>query len=223
MQLVARVERVDPPGVTEVATAAVLAVIGLLADERSQPGGEWADQFATWQREGRIRKLVRRARASAWIRAQEPDGHTASHQRAEVRAYVPSPMDQAPDAVAKLQIRSSSLGDEDSATSGHDGVAVSKEISGLIISITPEVAMSWGKQAAQCAHAGQLLWRDATPDQRSRWDDAGRPVSILRPDSAQFARQQSEAIVEVRDGGFTEIPAGTLTALSWWANLGDHR
>ena len=211
MQLVARVEKVEPPSGLEVAAAAVLAVIGLLDDERTQTEGAWADALDAWQQHGKIRKLVRRARATAWQRAQEPAGHTARHGRAEVRAYVPSPMDAVPPEVAKLQIRSTPL----------DAPEQPVDRRGLVIAVTPEVEMSWGKRAAQCAHAGQLLWRDSSPDERTAWIDLGRPVSIVLPDQQGFdelanSATADSATVTVRDGGFTEIPAGTLTAAAWW-------
>lgn len=210
MQLVARVERVDPPVVTEIAAAAVLAVIGLLEDERAAPGGPWVEPLATWQREGRIRKLVRRARSSAWERAQGPAGHTARVGRAEVRAYVPCPMDAVPEAVAKLQIRSTELAEPsllDHLPAGLDG---------LVVAITPTVSMTWGKRAAQSSHAGQIWWRDATAGEREAWSAEGRPVTVLHPTEALWPTLVERSTVAVRDGGFTEVPAGTNTAIAWF-------
>ena len=108
LQLAVRVEKLDPPTTTAICAAAVLATIGLLEDERSQPGGSWHEAVAAWNGD-RIRKLVRRGRASAWDRAQVPDGVTVERDGAEVRAYVPGPLDEAPEALAKLQIKSTAL------------------------------------------------------------------------------------------------------------------
>ncbi len=88
--------------------AAALATIELLADKRSQPDGIWHRPVETWNGE-RIRKIVRRARASAWERSQAVAGVTVERDGAEVRAFVPSPMDQAPREVTKLQIQSTPL------------------------------------------------------------------------------------------------------------------
>jgi peptidyl-tRNA hydrolase len=210
LQLAVRVEKVGPPMTADVCAGAVLATVALLDDERSQPGGPWYDAVAEWNGE-RIRKIVRRGRASAWQRAQVPDGVTVQHGGAEVRAFVPSPMDQAPEALAKLQIQSSTL----------DEIELCRALPpvvGLVIAVTPLVEMSWGKQAAQCAHAGQWAWMRSDDLTVERWNDAGRPVTIVHPDEALWATLADNAPVQIHDGGFTEIPAGTRTAVAWWGD-----
>jgi hypothetical protein len=94
LQLAARVEKSDPPSTAQICEVAALATILLLDDERSQPNGEWYDAVTAWNG-NRIRKIVRRGRASAWRRAQEPDGVTAERGGVEVRAFVPSRLDEA--------------------------------------------------------------------------------------------------------------------------------
>ena len=209
LQLAVRVEKLDPPTTTSICAAAVLATIGLLEDERSRPGGPWHDAVAAWNGD-RIRKLVRRGRASAWERAQVPDGVTVERGGAEVRAYVPGPLDEAPEALAKLQIKSTAL-DEIERTD------VVPDVPGLIIAVTPLVEMSWGKQAAQCAHAGQWAWMRADHDVVVRWDAVGRPITIVHPTDALWAQVADAAPVQVRDGGYTEVAAGTRTAVAWWS------
>ncbi len=76
--------------------------------------------------------------------------------------------------------------------------------------------MSWGKQAAQCAHAGQLAWQRAGPARVAAWMEAGRPLRVVHPTPERWAELIAEADVTVHDGGFTEIPAGTLTAVAVW-------
>jgi peptidyl-tRNA hydrolase len=88
---------------------------------------------------------------------------------------------------------------------------------GLIVAVTPLVEMSWGKQAAQCAHAGQWAWMRSDPEVVARWDAAGRPISIVHPTARLWDEVADAAPVQIRDGGFTEIPAGTRTAIAWWA------
>ena len=209
--MAARVEKADPPSTPAICAAAVLATIGLLEDERSQPGGEWHDAVAAWNGD-RIRKIVRRGRASAWERAQRPDGVTVVRDGAEVRAYVPGPLDEAPEELAKLQIRSTPL-------EAIELVDTLPDVAGLIIAVTPRVEMSWGKQAAHCAHAGQLAWMRSDIDVVERWDSAGRPIGVVHPTERLWADVADAAAVQIRDGGFTEIPAGTRTAVAWWAGL----
>ena len=209
LQLAARVEKIDPPSTAAICAAAVLATIGLLEDERSRPGGRWHDAVAAWNGD-RIRKLVRRGRASSWERAQVPDGVTVERDGAEVRAYVPGPLDEAPEALAKLQIKSTALDEV-------ERIDVVPDVPGLIIGVTPLVEMSWGKQAAQCAHAGQWAWMRSDSDVVARWSAAGRPLTIVHPTPALWAEVADAAPVQIRDGGYTEVPAGTRTAVAWWS------
>jgi peptidyl-tRNA hydrolase len=209
LQLAARVEKSDPPSTAQICEVAALATILLLDDERSQPNGEWHDAVTAWNG-NRIRKIVRRGRASAWRRAQEPDGVTAERGGVEVRAFVPSRLDEAPEQLAKLQIQSSPLDDV-------EPIDVLPDVAGLIIAVTPLVEMSWGKQAAQCAHAGQWAWMRSDVEMVSRWDAAGRPITVVHPNQQRWAELAEIAPVQIHDGGYTEIPAGTKTALAWWA------
>jgi peptidyl-tRNA hydrolase len=209
LQLAARVEKVDPPTTSAICAAAVLATIGLLEDERSRLGGPWYDAVAAWNGD-RIRKIVRRGRASAWQRAQVPDGVTVERGGAAVRAFVPGPLDEAPEALAKLQIQSTPLDEIEPV----DVLPVSV---GLMIAVTPLVEMSWGKQAAQCAHAGQWAWMRSDSDVVTRWDAAGRPLTIVSPTEAIWSDVAEAAPIQIRDGGYTEIPAGTRTAVAWWS------
>ncbi len=210
LQLAARVEKVDPPTTTAICATAALATITLLDDERSKPGGEWFDAVDAWNG-ARIRKIVRRGRGSAWTKAQEPDGVTVSRDGAEVRAFVPGPLDQAPRALAKLQIQSSDL--EEVPRVDEFGADAAQ---GLVIAVTPTVSMSWGKQAAQCAHAAQRAWMAANPAVLCAWDEAGRPITVIHPDDALWNALQRSATTKIRDGGFTEIPAGTNTTIAFW-------
>ncbi len=208
LQLAVRVEKTDPPAIPAICAASALATIELLAVRRSHAGGEWHEAVAQWNG-ARIRKLVRRGRGSAWLRAQEPSGVTVERDGAEVRAFVPSPMDQAPAALAKLQIQSSPLDDV-------DPVGAVPDVTGLIIAVTPHVPMSWGKQAAQCAHAGQRAWMTADAGVAETWDWSGRPITVIWPSPTLWSELVEQAPVQIHDGGFTEIPAGTKTTVAWW-------
>lgn len=211
LQLAARVEKLSPPTTAAVCAASALATIELLDDDRSQPDGIWHRSVETWNGE-RIRKIVRRARASAWDRAQSVSGVTVARDGAEVRAFVPSPMDQAPPEISKLQIQSTALDEVEPI-----GELPALEPATLVIAITPHFAMSWGKQAAQSAHAGQRAWMLAGPDTRSAWDLALRPIAVLHPDAALWAALDDVATTRIHDGGFTEIPPGTNSSIAWFS------
>lgn len=210
LQLAARIEKVDPPAVDAVWEAAILATIGLLDDERSHGDGPWAGAVDHWNGR-RIRKIVRRARGAAWRRAQAADGVTVSHRGAEVRAFVPCPVDDPPVEVARLQIQSTPL--PEPVADGADEPVVGT----LLVTLTPAVEMSWGKRAAQAAHAGQWAWMRADDERRASWDRAGRPLRVVMADGdAGWHAEIAAAEVEIHDGGFTEIPAGTKTAVARW-------
>jgi peptidyl-tRNA hydrolase len=209
LQMAARVEKIDPPLVDDILAAAARSVIELLDDERSGPAGEWYDEVAAWNG-ARIRKIMRRGRASAWGRAQSVAGVTVRVGTAEVRAFVPGPLDQAPRDLAKLQIQSTPLDEPELVTERPD-----IEPAVLVIAVTPHVEMSWGKLAAQCAHAGQRAWERATPTRREAWRARGSVIRVVHPDAALWDEVRSGPVEEIRDGGFTEIPAGTLTAIGW--------
>lgn len=210
LQLAARVEKVDPPIVRDICAAAALATIELLDDERSAPDGSWHDAVQAWNG-ARIRKLVRRARASSWERAQTPDGVTASYGTAQVRAFVPGRMDQAPPELAKLQIQSTPLPEPDVVDELPPALP-----GALVIAVTPLFDMSWGKQAAQCAHAGQRAWMTATPAELAAWAASDRSIVILHPTAELWQQCEPIATTAIHDGGFTEIPPGTNTTLAWF-------
>lgn len=214
LQLAARVEKVEPPTVTAICEAAILATIGLLDHPESREGGAWHEAVAAWNG-ARIRKIVRRGRGSAWERAQEPAGVTVAHAGAEVRAFVPGPLDEAPAALAKLQIQSTPLDQPDEI----DDLA---PFSGLTVVVTPLVEMSWGKQAAQCAHAGQWAWMRSDPAAIAAWDQAGRPLRVVHAGKKLWDSLADDAPIQIHDGGFTEIPAGTRTAIALGSGLTVH-
>lgn len=209
LQMAARVEKLDPPLVDDIFAAAARSVIELLDDERSQPEGEWHDAVTAWNG-ARIRKIMRRGRASAWERAQTVPGVTVQVGTAEVRAFVPGPLDEAPRDLAKLQIQSTPLDEPELVGELPELVAGT-----LVIATTPDLEMSWGKLAAQCAHAGQRAWERAEPPVRAQWRAAGSPIVVVHPDAVLWDVIRSGPVEEIRDGGFTEIPAGSLTAVGW--------
>ncbi|MEO1063452.1 MAG: peptidyl-tRNA hydrolase [Actinomycetota bacterium] len=210
MQLAVRIEKAAPPTTAAVCAATALATISLLDDARSQPGGEWHGAVSAWNGE-RIRKIVRRGRGSPWRRAQEPAGVTVARDGAEVRAYVPSRVDDVPEPVSRLQIQSTPLDEADL-------VDQLPELDGLLIAVTPSIEMSWGKRAAQSAHAGQWAWMRSDPEVVGRWDRRGRPIVVVHPTERLWAELTARAPVQIHDGGFTEVPAGTKTAVAWWGS-----
>ncbi|WP_103563588.1 aminoacyl-tRNA hydrolase [Actinomadura rubteroloni] len=205
MQLVVRVEKADPPGHDAVCAAAATAVARLLTDPRAAaPDGEWHAAVAEWEAR-RIRKVTRRARGVRWPQAQELPGVTVVCGGAEVRAFVPSPVADVPPALAKLQVAGLDLevGDEPPVPPAPYAA----------IALNPGVTITTGKAAAQCGHAAQLLLR-ALPGRKLRaWTDAGTRVRVVH--GVPWETCVKRSAVAVRDGGFTEVAPGTMTAVAW--------
>lgn len=215
MQLVVHRDRRLPAREVDVCETAARAVVLLLDDPRSRPGGPWYASVRHWS-DGRIRKLVRRADGKRWADVQELDGVTvtqpgpAGHGEARVRAFVPAPVHPLVKALDKLQVAGTHFPSQgDSASTG--ALAV--------IEVTPLAEMTSGKLAAQCGHAAQRLYELATEAQRDRWRCDGFRVEVRRPCAAQWgARPRPVSIV---DAGFTELDGPTETSRAcWWDELG---
>lgn len=210
MQLVGHVERSSPPSHTAMCEAAATAVALLLTDERSRPGGPWAPFVERWT-DGRIRKLARRARGVAWDRVQDLPGITVAHNGAEVRAFVPRPVDETPSAIAKLQLQGFDLDDPDRR------LLVEPYPGGPVVaSLTPRPPLSTGKAAAAAGHAAQLALLEMDAHRRLAWATTGFAVEIEVPDPERWTMLLEKAQVVVVDGGFTEVAPGTATALARW-------
>ena len=208
MQVVLRVERRDPPSAAAACEAAALAVVAVLADPRAEPDGAWHAAVTRWETRA-IRKVVRRARGAAWEAAAAVPGVTVAHAGAEAHACVPTPVDEVPPAIAKLQVSGTNL-------EGDLPAALPPGWSGLHVLVRPELELSTGKLAAQAGHAAHRAWRTAPPERRAAWDAAGRPLRLTRPSSAVWREVTSGPAVVITDAGHTEVAPGTITTAAVW-------
>lgn len=206
MQLVVRAEKADPPNHGAVCEAAATAVVRLLTDPRAAgPDGEWREAVREWESR-RIRKVTRRARGVRWPEAQALPGLTVEHAGAQVRAFPPGPVSDVPPQLARLQVAGLDLAEaEEPAPPPQPPYAA--------IALNPEVTMTTGKAAAQCGHAAQLLLRQGRRKDVAVWVEGGAAVHLAR--DVPWLTCLKKATVAVRDGGFTEVPPGTMTAVAW--------
>lgn len=210
MQLVVHRDRVNPAREVDVAEAAARAVVTLLADERSAPGGPWHEAVRTW-RDVQIRKLVRRADGKRWDDVQQLPGVTVGqegagdHGDAIVRAFVPAPVQPLPRALHKLQVSGTNF-PEDGDSAASDAV--------VTVEVAPGLGISSGKLAAQCGHAAQLAWETVPAVVRQRWAEDGYRVRVVFPSRAEW--DAARRPVTVTDAGLTELDGPTDTTRAWW-------
>jgi peptidyl-tRNA hydrolase len=205
LPLVVRVERQDPPARTDALEAAAVAVLTLLADDRSAGEGEWAEAVREWT-DARIRKVVRRARGAEWRRAEALDGITVSHGSAQVRVFPPVPLDAWPRDLARLQVSGTDLADPSAPGPPAPGVPV--------LWLNPRLDLTAGKAMAQVGHAAQIGWSASRPEAAATWRAAGFPLAVRTATPRGWAQLRRAGLPTVRDGGFTEVAPGTETAIA---------
>lgn len=191
-----------PPAHTDVLVAAARAVVLLLTDPRAgDPEAALHAAVQRW-RGRRIRKIARRARGARWERTAALEHVEAAAGTAVVRAFAPHPRDAAPPELAALQVGGLELVDPE----GWSPPPASGRA--LTVRLAPGVAMSTGKAVAQVGHAAQLALEQLDPGAVGPWLAGGLDVRVVtgRPVLAPHER------VDVRDGGYTEVAPGTLTA-----------
>jgi len=206
LPLVIRVERGAPPTRTDALEGAARAVLWFLVDPRvTEPDGEWADAVAAWT-DGRIRKVVRRARGVAWERALGLPGITVEWRSAEVRVYPPVAVDEWPAELARLQVSGTELEDPEPPGAVPEGEAV--------LWLNPELPMTAGKAMAQVGHAVQLGWWRLKPRARSEWKGSGFELAVRTAETGQWADLVASGLPVVQDGGFTEVAPGSCTVVA---------
>ncbi|WAZ24758.1 peptidyl-tRNA hydrolase [Streptomyces cinnabarinus] len=205
LPLVVRIERAAPPARTDALETAARAVLVLLADERADGDGEWAEAVRDWQ-DARIRKVVRRARGAEWRKAEALPGITVTGKSAEVRVFPPVPLDGWPKELAKLQVSGTDLDDPEAP--------VAADPTAPVLWLNPDLDMSAGKAMAQAGHGAQLAWWELSEQERTAWRDAGFPLAVRTAPRDRWPGLTTSGLPVVRDAGFTEIAPGSCTVVA---------
>jgi len=218
MQLVLRLERGDPPSWHGAVAGAATAAALICLDERSEPGGEWFDAVAAYCR-GHIRKVTRRARTGQWDALAELPSVLVERAGAQVRAVLPGPVAELDKRIAKLQV-----GGTDAPI---DQALPDLPPPTLQVWVPPEPAMTLGKTMAQAGHAGMIaaaLLAGGDQAGLGAWAAAGCPAQAEQVGAAMWASLLAataepvaawdDGLLVVRDAGFTEIAAGTISVIA---------
>lgn len=206
LPLVIRVERASPPARTDALEGAARAVLTFLSDPRvTAADGEWADAVLAWT-DGRIRKVVRRARGAAWERASALPGITVTWRTAEIRVYPPVPVDEWPPELSRLQVSGTELEDPEPPGPVAEGTPV--------LWLNPGLPMTAGKAMAQVGHAVQLAWWRLEPRMRSEWRDLDFDLAVRTAERRRWANLVASGLPVVQDGGFTEVAPGSCTVVA---------
>jgi hypothetical protein len=232
LPLVVRIERSAPPARVDALEAAGRAVLAMLTDPRGRPGAAWAQPLQAWQ-DGRIGKVVRRARGAGWRRAEALGGLPLVHRTAQLRVYPPVPVDAWPPDLARLQVGGTDLADPDPAdlaaavaappapaagpraAAAGPWAAAAGPLAGVpVIWLAPGLAMTAGKAMAQVGHAAQLGWWASPAPARAAWAGADFALVVRTAPAHRWAALLAAGAPAVRDAGFTEIAPGSCTAVA---------
>ena len=225
MPLILRMERSQPPSWHAALAAASTAAAAICLDPRVARGGEWHDAVVDYCA-GHIRKVTRRARGAQWAAVQELPGVTVELGGTEVRALLPGRVAELDPRVSRLQVGGTDAPVDDAPDWSSLGVI--DESTALQVWLPPEPVMTLGKSMAQSGHAGMiaaalLAGQDGDPAALDGWAAAGFPT-VAHGRTADWPTLSAAVAAEdgwtrrrllaVRDAGFTEIPAGTITVIA---------
>lgn len=206
MQIVVRVEKNPSPAHTAVLRAtgsAVAVAIATFTSSEAEP--EVRERTERW-RSGPIRKVVRRARGAGWTRQLAVPGVLEHHAYGvDVAVHVPAPVDEVDPEISRLQVGGLTLEDEDPEPPDAGGVR---------LWLNPHLTLTTGKAAAQVGHAAQLVLESMPPDVASVWVADGAPLDVGVADEGEWDHLVASSPVVVTDGGFTEVPPGTITVVA---------
>lgn len=152
---------------------------------------------------GRIRKIVKRARTSAWnkVAALEFPHFVGEFNGTQVIVFAPMRISEQPKDLKKLQV--TGLNSSDSSS-----MEIEKE-NHLLVQVNDSLNMSTGKVVAQVGHAIQLFLTFGNADEVQSWERSGCHLKVVR---AENLNESTATGIIVHDAGFTEVPSGSLTA-----------
>lgn len=202
MPLVFLVDKNAPATVTAICETSAKAVVHLLSTQEPS----WRESIENWE-EGRIRKVVRRAKAVHLSKVDDLPGISVTANGATVKAFLPTPINALPPQLSKMQVSGSEPPEIGQASAG----------AWVKIFINPDLKMSVGKKAAQVSHAAQLILRAMTQQEREAWKSSSFSLSVHHSSEEEWAEALKLATISIVDAGLTEIPPGSQTVVAFRA------
>lgn len=191
--------------------ALAVAVLHFLDAARENP--EWASAVERWK-QGRIRKILRRARNAKWEKLANEEGITTIHNGIEIRVFVPSAMDAIPAAIKKCQVSGITVKE-------NEYLDTEDFFSSLAIFSNRSLDMSPGKAAVACAHVAHLMSEQLLPEDYDKWKSRGFPLfTSTLGEVGEWLENFADVVIH--DGGLTEVEPGSITAIGIWTAAEDN-
>ncbi len=213
LPVVLRLEKnVDPPTHEQALLAAIRLITEIFDNEKSVSDPIWSTNLRLWL-EGRIRKVVRRARGSAWEKLRNTNEIYINYNGVEILSLPPHPVTETPDVLRNLQVSGLDLLRMDQAN--HYDLTQKPN---LFVTVNDKVAMSTGKAMAQVGHAAQLAIMSNNAQSLIDWKNANFPVSLIETNWLNHTTSGlfvGKNFISIQDAGFTEIEPGTVTTESF--------
>lgn len=189
----------------QLAHAMAVSVASFL--ETIVPDTERSEAYQRWMN-GRIRKILRRAKNAGWDAVQEIDGETYEVDGVSIRVFTPMAMDELPRAISKCQVSHLTTLENEKATYGSEDPF-------LKIYVNRSLNMSAPKAAVAAAHVAQLMEMKLTDEDYEAWKNSGFALSVSSlGEVTDFV--ESVSTVAVHDAGLTEVVPGSITAIGIW-------
>lgn len=158
--------------------------------------------------EGRIRKILRRAKNSTWNNLESLSHETYTVEGVTIRVFDPSSMDAIPREISKCQVSHLKTLPEQTASVGPEDAM-------LRIYTNRSLNMSPAKAAVAAGHIAQLMGLELSLADYEKWQADGFRVRTSTLGSISDFEAGASS-VSVYDAGFTEVEPGSITAVGIW-------